>query len=36
LQTKIENDIFEDDIANQDNFGEETKDAFMETIEHNF
>jgi len=36
VQTKIENDIFKDDIANKDNFEEETKDVFMKTMVHNF
>jgi len=36
LQSKIENDIFEDDFANQDNFKEEIKNVFTQTMVHNF
>jgi len=36
LQTKIENDNSEEDIANQDNFEEEIEDVFTETMVHNF
>jgi len=32
LQSKTENDIFEDNIANQDNFEEETKNVFMKKL----
>jgi len=32
LQIKIENDIFENDIANEENFEEESRDVFMQTM----
>ncbi len=35
MHTKIENDIFEDDSANKDNFQEDRKDVFIETIVKN-